>query len=150
MAKLNRNHKTFIVKALACYDSVSDIQHGLKTEFNIDAPLQQVSRYNPETINGQKLAQDLKLLFQATRGEYLEDVQKHEIAKKGWRLGLLQKMVEDMMNKPNPNYVLISQLLEQAAKEVGGVFEGKGNEGDSGGDTINNYIQQIYNRIENR
>lgn len=149
MARLKDKHKTFIVKQLACYTSVGEVQEALKTEFSVEASKDQVSRYNPTTINGQKLAKDLKLLFKTARMEYLEDIQKHEIAKKGWRLGELQKMVEKLIDKGN--YALAAQLIEQGAKEVGGIFEGKNNDNTGGdGTTINAYIQQIYARLEGK
>lgn len=147
MARLNKKQKQIIVSSLACFNSVSEVQSVLKEMFDLDLPASQVSFYNPDTRNGRELSEDLRQLYRHTREEYMTEITKHPIANKGFRLGELQKNYDKAKN----NIVLRNQILEQAAKEVGGVFEGKGNDGNDGdGTSINNYIQQIYNRIENK
>lgn len=148
MAKLNSNHKRFIVKQLACFNSATDVAEMVKTELGIEVTTSQVSYYNPEGYASWDLSDKWKRLFELARRQYIEESLIHPIAHKGYRLGELQRNYNKA--KKAGNIVLCNQILEQAAKETGGIFEGKGNDDGGGGNTINNYIKEIYNRIENK
>lgn len=145
MASLNSKHKELIIKRLACFTRSVEVQTELKESFGIDVSLDQVGYYNPETANGSKLAEKWKQLYRHTREEYMTVITKHPIANKGFRLGELQKNYE----RASKNIVLQNQILEQAAKEVGRAYEKGEGDGDNR-PTVNNFIQQIYNRIEGR
>jgi len=143
MAKLKSQHKELIVKQLACYYSPTEIKQKLKDDHGVDVSASQISFYHPENSSSSNLAKKWRELFRHTRNRYVDEVFSHEIAMKGYRLGELQKMYNAFVKKGN--YIAAAELLEQAAKEVGGAFES--NFEPDKPVTVNNYIQNIYKRI---
>lgn len=120
MAKLDEQQKVFIVQALACFDTPSQIARAFKEEFGFDIERQQVQQYNPERAAYRGMAKKLIALFTRTRKKFLEDVSDVPISQQAYRLRSLQRMHDLAVTRNNA--ALAAQLLEQAAKEVGGAF----------------------------
>lgn len=118
--KLEDRHKRFIVQALACYDTPTQVASAFKEEFGHTLIRSQVGEYNPTLVGGRKLGKQWKDLFTATRKNFLEQVSTIPIANQSVRLRVLQRQLERAEKVGNA--MLISQLLEQAAKEVGGAY----------------------------
>lgn len=123
MATLNDNVKTFIVQALACYDTPSQVAEAVKETFGIVVSRQQVAVYDPECLAGKDLSKKWRALFEATRKAFLKDASSIPIANQTFRLRALNRMYQRVENQGN--LVLAAQLLEQASKEVGGAFTNK-------------------------
>lgn len=123
MAKLKDNHKHFIVQALACYDTPSEVSAALKEEMGIDVPRMQVAQYDPTKVAGAKLARKWRDLFEDTRKKFREAVAEIPIADQAFRLRALGKIYDRHMARGN--VAAAAAVLEQAAKEQGGMFTNK-------------------------
>ena len=124
MAALKDEVKLFIVKALACFDTPTQVSIAVKEEFGLDVPRQQIATYDPEKHVGRSLSTKWKTLFHDTRAKFRDDVAVIPIASKAFRLrglGRLAQKAENMRNLP-----LVASLYEQAAKEVGDIYVNKG------------------------
>ncbi len=120
MARLDDSIKTRIVQALACYDPPAQVVAAVKDEFDVVVTRQQVQCYDPEKVAGRELAKRWSDLFFATREAFLRDAASVPIANQSFRLRALQRLYEQASTRGN--VALAAAALEQAAKEVGGVF----------------------------
>jgi len=120
MPKLEDKHKTFIVQALACFDTPSQVSKAGKEEFGIVVGREQVQQYNPTRPACQRLSKPLRTLFDETRKRFLDEVAAIPVANQAFRLRSLQRMHDHAVERNNAQ--LAAQLLEQAAKEVGGAY----------------------------
>lgn len=123
MAQLTEPMKLFIVQALACYDTPTQVANAVKEEFGIEVTRQQVARYDSPKATAKDLSKKLKDVFAATREAFLADVSTIPIAQQAFRLRVLQRTLNKVEGQGN--VAMVSQLLEQAAKESGGVFTNK-------------------------
>lgn len=120
MAALTEDVKVYIVTALACFDSTRQVVADVKEQFGVTVTHQQVSAYDPDTINGKRLSKPFKALFEKTREQFLKDATKVPIANAAVRLRKLQRLVDTAEGRGNMK--MVAELLEQAAKETGGAF----------------------------
>lgn len=120
MAALKDDVKLFIVRALACFDSPTEVCRQVKEEFGLDVSKQQVSLYHPERRVGKDLSEKWRTVFTETRKKFLDDVSTIPIASQAFRLRALNRMYERVQGQGN--VPLAAQLIEQAAKESGGSF----------------------------
>ncbi len=134
MAALKDDVKTFIVQALACYDTPSQVVHAVKQEFGIEVPRAQVALYDPTKTAGRSLGAKLRDLFTATRKAFLDEAATIPIAQQAYRLRVLQRLQQQAESRGNA--ALAAQLLEQAAKEVGGAFTNRREVTGKGGGPI--------------
>jgi hypothetical protein len=118
-ARLPGQIQAFIVRALACYDSPTEVARAVKEEFDVDVTRFHVQTYNPER-GGNKPAKRWCALFEQTRAAFEKNVSDIPIAKKATRLRALHRMAQraEVMG----NYALAKELHEQAAKEMGDVY----------------------------
>lgn len=134
MAKLTDTHKRFIVQALACWDTPSQVAEAVREEFGLDVPRVQVAQYDPTKAAGQKLARKWVDLFEATRQRFREEVAEIPIADQAFRLRALGKIYERHLSRGN--VVGAAAVLEQAAKEAGGAFTNRREHTGVGGGPI--------------
>jgi len=120
MAVLRSEVKAFIVQALACFDTPSQVVAAVKTEFGIEISRQQCESHDPTKFAGQGLGKKWVELFHDARKRFREETADIPIANRAFRLRTLGRMAEKAENMKN--MALTAQLLEQAAKEVGDVY----------------------------
>lgn len=120
MAKLTEAVQRFIVQALACYDTPTQVADSVKEEFGLELTRQQVSTYDASKTTGKTMAKKWRDLFWDTRKKFRDEVSEIPIADQAYRLRQLQRMSQEAMKRKN--IVLAASLLEQAAKEAGGMF----------------------------
>lgn len=120
MARLDDRIKARIVQALACYDPPAQVVATVKDECGVVVTRQQVQCYDPEKVAGRSLAKRWSDLFFATREAFLRDAASIPVAQQSYRLRRLQRLYEQASERGNAS--LAAVLLEQAAKEVGGMF----------------------------
>lgn len=120
MAKLTEPIKMAIVQALACYDSPSEVAEAVKEEFRVTVTRQQVAGYDPTKASCKGMARKLRDVFDQTRKDFLANVSTIPIAQQAVRLRALQREYERA--KARGNSAMVAQLLEQAAKECGGMM----------------------------
>lgn len=122
-SKINDSVKLVIVQALACYDTPTEVSALVKEEFDIDIPRQNIMAYNHGKHAAKDLSKKWVTIFEQTRKEFLKDTASIPIAQQSYRLRELDKLHKKTIRSGNT--VLAAQLLEQASKEVGGVFTNK-------------------------
>ncbi|WP_294258472.1 DUF2280 domain-containing protein [uncultured Comamonas sp.] len=120
MATLTEDQKVFIVQALACYDSPSTVAAAVKDQFGVIVSRQQVESYDHTKASSNGVAKKLVALFDETRERFLEGVAAVPVAKQVYRLRVLQRALE--RSEKQGNSAMVLQILEQAAKELGGVY----------------------------
>ena len=120
MAALKNEVKSFIVQALACFDTPSQVSQAVKQEFDVDVTRQQVEQHDPTKRAGVNLAAKWQTLFHDTRKRFREETAEIPIANRAYRLRGLGRMAEKAESMRN--LALTAQLYEQAAKEVGDVY----------------------------
>ena len=120
MAALKNDVKAFIVQALACFDTPTQVSQAVKQEFDVDVTRQKVEQHDPTKRAGANLAAKWVTLFHDTRKRVREETAEIPIANRAYRLRTLGRMAEKAENMKN--MALTAQLLEQAAKEVGDVY----------------------------
>mgnify|MGYP003945181537 CR=1 FL=1 len=120
MAALRDEVKLFIVQALACFDTPTQVSVAVKDEFGLDVPRQQVATYDPEKYVGRQLSAKWKTIFNDTRARFREDTAAIPIASRAFRLRALARMAQQAEGMRN--IALAIAVIEQAAKEVGDVY----------------------------
>jgi hypothetical protein len=134
MAALSDDVKRFVVQALACYDTPSQVAEAVKEEFGIVVVRQQVATYDPTKHTGRNLSPKWRAVFEATRAKFKEEVSDIPIAQRAFRLRALQRIATKAEGMRN--MALTLQVLEQAAKEVGDAYVNRQKtDGREGGDT---------------
>lgn len=120
MARLNKRVKLYIVRSLATYETPSETARGVQEEFGIEVTKQQCEAYDPTKKTGQDLSEEFKAEFYRVRKEMNDNLSSIPIANIAYRLMRLQKFIDLAQFKENP--VIVPSLMEQAAKEVGGLY----------------------------
>ncbi|MGY3014680.1 hypothetical protein ACVWZ5_000185 [Pseudomonas sp. TE6283] len=120
MAALRSEVKAYIVQALACFDTPSQVAEAVKKEFGIEISRQQCESHDPTKYAGQKLGQKWVDLFNLCRERFRNETADIPIANRAYRLRGLGRMAEKAENMRN--LALTAQLYEQAAKECGDMY----------------------------
>lgn len=120
MAVLNEDAKITLVQALACFDTPSQAAEQVAQEHGVKIGRDQAIKYDPTKPAGKNLSKKLREIFEATRAKFLEDISTIPIAQQAYRLRVLQRNLERADSRGNS--AMVSTLLEQAAKELGGAF----------------------------
>ena len=79
-----------------------------------------MAEYDPSKASGRDVGAKLRAVFDETRKAFLTDVATVPIANLAVRLRMLQRMVVEADIRGNS--AMVARLLEQAAKEVGGLL----------------------------
>ncbi|KJZ41585.1 MULTISPECIES: DUF2280 domain-containing protein [Pseudomonas] len=120
MAVLKNEVKSFIVQALACFDTPSQVVESVKNEFGVVLSRQQVETHDPTKTSGKGLALKWQTLFHDTRKRFREETAEIPIANRAFRLRAMNRFVEKAETMKNIG--LAMQILEQAAKETGDMY----------------------------
>jgi hypothetical protein len=120
MARLNAPVQLAIVQALACYDTPTEVAAKVKADFGLDVTRQQIATYDHTKAAGRNVSAKLRAVFDASRQAFLTDMQDIPISHLSVRLRMLQRLLEKAEERGN--VAMAVQLLEQAAKECGGMF----------------------------
>ena len=120
MAILKNEVKSFIVQALACFDTPSQVVETVKNEFGVVVTRQQVETHDPTKAAGKGLGARWQTLFHDTRKRFREETADIPIANRAFRLRAMNRFVEKAETMKNIG--LAMQILEQAAKEAGDMY----------------------------
>ncbi|NKI96632.1 hypothetical protein FHT26_004593 [Rhizobacter sp. SG703] len=126
--------KLAMVQALACFDTPAQVVDHIKQEFGVVITRQRASAYDPTKVSGKKLSAKLKAVFHASREAFLTQTSDIPIAHRSYRLRVLQRELERA--EARGNVAMVLQLLEQAAKEVGGMFTNRREVSGPGGGPV--------------
>jgi hypothetical protein len=142
MAILKEEVKMYITQCLACYDVPSQVVESVKEEFGLELERSHVQFYDPtKKQGGSELGKKYRQIFEETRKAFLEDITKIPIASQSFRLRSLQRSYVFFTQRKN--YVAANQVLEQAAKEVGGFYTNKMKLGTELGDPLTEWLKTI-------
>ncbi|MCB2255791.1 DUF2280 domain-containing protein [Pseudomonas chlororaphis] len=120
MAALQNDVKAFIVQALACFDTPSQVVEAVQKEYGITVTRQQVETHDPTKTSGKGLAKRWVTMFEDARKRFREETAEIPIANRAFRLRGLGRMAEKAESMRN--LALTAQLYEQAAKECGDMY----------------------------
>lgn len=112
-----------ILTELACFATPSQVSASVKEKFGTDVSRQCVEAHHPERKAGAKLNPALRALFYETRAKLVAELDDIGIAHQAYRLRGLERMLERAERMGN--LALAVQLIEQAAREVGGMYCGR-------------------------
>jgi hypothetical protein len=119
MAELTEWQKHEIVSMLACFcEPKSTIAH-FRSAHGIDLDHKQVGRYDPHRTYYER-GEKWRAIFEAQGTKFLSDVAAVPISHLGYRLNILQEGIDAA--RYESNWRLVARLLEQAAKEMGGLY----------------------------
>ncbi|OHC95566.1 MAG: hypothetical protein A2792_03485 [Sphingomonadales bacterium RIFCSPHIGHO2_01_FULL_65_20] len=118
---LSEEQKAWIVIQYARMRSAWQIRRDFKEIWGGELDRKQVHRYNPaSSCNYGRGMQKWQGLFDEEREKFLDQVNRIPIANLAVRLDRLETMCVNAMEKGNS--AMAANLIEQAAKEVGGLF----------------------------
>ena len=120
MAVLTEEVKITLVQALACYDTPTQAAEQVAQEHGVKIGRDQAIKYDPTKPAGKNLSKKLRDIFEATRKAFLEDISTIPIAQQAYRLRILQRNLERADSRGNS--AMVTGILEQAAKELGGAY----------------------------
>lgn len=120
MAALSTEVKAFIVQSLACFESPTKVIELVKQEYGVEVSRQQVSQYSPGNAMAANLSQKWVELFRSTRERFQTEISDIPIANKAYRLRVLDRMMNNAERMKN--IALATEIIEQAAKEVGDAY----------------------------
>jgi hypothetical protein len=123
--KFSKQHKPFVVQCNARFMSPSEVTEAVQQTFDLSITRQIVEAYDPTKVTGKNLSANLKSLYYETQREFISDLASIDVSHQAFRLRLLSEAIRQLKAKPHPNWILIAQLAEQAAKERGGMFTNK-------------------------
>lgn len=118
--RLKQEHKLFVVQCLACFMTPSEVVEAVRENFGIEIARQSVEGYDPSKAACRKLDEELKQVFYRIRKKFISDILNVDIAHRVFRLAELSKLYHAAAAKGKD--VIAAQFLEQAAKEVGGIY----------------------------
>lgn len=120
MATLTEPQKLLVVQRLACFYTPTEVQRELKELYALEIGLPTIMRYDPTTVQGSaNLARKWQELFADIRARFIEDAGAIAISHRSFRLRKLNDMLVRVGEK---NTAEQRAILEQAAKEAGGIF----------------------------
>ncbi|WEJ03511.1 DUF2280 domain-containing protein [Pseudomonas sp. FJ2-5-13] len=134
MAALKNEVKSFIVQALACFDTPSQVVEAVKNEYGLVVSRQQVETHDPTKSAGKGLAVKWVTLFHDTRKRFREETADIPIANRAFRLRAMNRFVEKAESMKNIG--LAMQILEQAAKETGDIYVNRARKEEAGDEPV--------------
>jgi len=120
MAALTPEIKTFIVQALACFDTPSQVAEAVRANFGLTVSRQLVETNDPTKRCSKGLAKRWVTLFKDTRNSFREAMVEVPIASRAYRLRALGRLAESA--EASGNLVQAGRILEQAARECGDMY----------------------------
>jgi hypothetical protein len=120
VAVLSEPHKEEIVIQLARFRRPAEVVEYMRDEHEIELTVQQVRTYDPTNPRFEADRDKWPPIFEAARKAYIEDVKLVPVANQAFRLNELHDLYKKA--KKAKNMKLAADLLEQIAREVGGVL----------------------------
>lgn len=134
--------RAVIVSQLAMYAANSEVRDYMKEEFDVEVSAMTVARHNPQNKASEGyLRKEFVDLFWTMRENFQRGLEDCGIVWKAYRL----RKLDEMMRKAKlaGNFDLAARLLEQAAKEVGGMFDQRRRDGAITLETLQQAIDKL-------
>lgn len=120
--KLNSIIQKFIIQRLASFERPQEVADSVKDIFGVSVSLKAITYYH---IDNAKLSTEWRELFLSLRRQFISRLADIPIFHKAYRLKQLQRLYDRQASSKIPNEVEMLKILEQAAKEVGGMYENR-------------------------
>jgi hypothetical protein len=118
---LTEEQKVFLVTRLACHEPLAAVLAGFRAEFGEAIDRRKAHHYDAsKPYHRRGLGKALCQLFDDTRAEFDKEAMRVPIANKIYRLRAYQRCSERA--EEMGNLVLVAEMCERAAKEVGGMY----------------------------
>lgn len=126
--KMEEKHRAWLVVRWACYGRTSEILAEFAVEFGFQVPSNRARNYDLSGIRTKDEAKKRGVakwfdLFAQSRAEFEASIGDIPIASAAYRIKKLDEMFEQALEKRN--FRSAAALLEQAAKETGGMFSNR-------------------------
>lgn len=138
MPQMKKEIKLYIVRSLAVFNTPSEVVEVIKERwpdeckrFKGGIKPQNIECYDPTKRNGQDLSDELKAEFEATRKAFLAAPQDIPISNLSYRQARRQKVLEGTKAP-----MIILDVLDRAAKDMGGVFTNRQEVTGAGGSPL--------------
>jgi hypothetical protein len=138
MAKLTEDQKLFIVQRLAAFRSPQQVADEYKEAYGVEIQRNHVYRYDPtkpKPLGGKKY----KIIFDDARKRFLAEVNEIPIAHLAYRLDRHQQLFTkyaDRTDRKIEDDEFMLKILEQAAKDCGGMFTNRRELTGKGGESL--------------
>jgi hypothetical protein len=109
-----------ILTGLACFETPTQVAAAVKEKFGLVLSRQCIEAWHPERAAGARLDAKWRDIFYTTRRGLLAELDNIPIACQAYRLRRLERVLE--LAESMGNIALAVSVIEQAAKEVGGVY----------------------------
>lgn len=116
--------KMHILTELACFATPQQVATSVQEKFGLTLSRQRVEAYHPERHAGARLHPSLRALFYETRAKLRAELDNIPIAHKAYRLWQMERLMWQC--ERTGNIAMAVQFIEQAAKEMGGMYERRG------------------------
>jgi hypothetical protein len=120
VAVLSEPHKEAIVVQLARFRRPAEVVAFMRDEHELELTVQQVRTYDPTNPRFEADRDKWEPIFAAAREAYIADMKQVTVANQAFRLNELHDLYGKA--KASKNYKLAAELLEQIARECGGVL----------------------------
>lgn len=104
------------MRALACFDTPSEVVRQVREQFNVQITRASAQRYDPTRAAGETLSEELRTLFFDTREHFVEELEKLPLAHRATRLRRLESLYDRASESGNLKAALGALAL--AAKEM--------------------------------
>ena len=131
MAQLKKEIKIFIVRSLAQFNTPTETAQAVHQEYGVQITKQNCEKYDPTKRSGQDLSAELRKEFEATRQDFLDKPQNIPISNLSYRQARRQKVLEGTKAP-----MIILDVLDRAAKDMGGVFTNRQEVTGAGGSPL--------------
>lgn len=142
MARLAEDQKRYIVQCFARFMGPTEIVRSVKETLGVEVTKQQVWHYRPDSAD---VKPTWRTLFDETRKQFLADTASIGISHLSVRLRRLERIADRAMESKNGP--LEAQIMEQAAREVGGAFSNKREISGPGGAAIPFVIEDAFLKV---
>jgi hypothetical protein len=125
---LPSNMKKFIVMNLACGDSLSEVVAKVAEQFGQKITPQKVQKYDPRSVNGEKLSAELRELYDTTREKYLAELHTQNLAHREIRLKKLEQIYDEAVAAKQ--WKTAAMILAESRKQMADLIPVDEPEGD--------------------
>jgi hypothetical protein len=113
---LSGEQRIYVVRALAHWNSPSEVARMLLAEYGITVTRQCVQTYDPTSAAGASLSTELRKYFYDQRKRFVNGVQRQPLAQRSVRLEQLKKIYDEARDAGNAKLAI--KALSEAGKEM--------------------------------
>ncbi|MDG5767376.1 DUF2280 domain-containing protein [Balneolales bacterium ANBcel1] len=121
MAKLKNEHKLYIIKQLARFESLEEVKKALWGKYGIEVEYGHLSYYNPNNRSS-RLSGELRTIFEEEREAFLNEYKEMPYSHREYRIKTLCEIAQKMEDEGQ------WRELANLIPKIDGIFERRGSE----------------------